>query len=154
MNPLRGHTPLEIGGKKRILACDMNAGEVLFRRIGAHWVLWIAERFIGRKTSDKNGKERIDLIDVSPHETVTALYAMLATDRMNRERNGEEILESEESLRELVTLANLRLVNAALTNAVLTSFYVPGEANEAAGSADGGPHSAGHAPTPGTGERL
>jgi hypothetical protein len=150
---IRKQVTIELDGAKRTLACDLNAGDTLFDSVGPHWVLWLAERFIGQKTKGPDGKEKYHLVDLRPRETALALYAMLATDREDRQERGEEIQETVQSLRRAVNISNESHIRLQLTNAILASFHIPGEAVEAAASVEGGPHFDGHAKTPGTGER-
>ncbi|QNI37526.1 hypothetical protein [Edaphobacter albus] len=121
-NTIAGRVHLDIGGKRRTLACDMNAGEVLFNQRGEHWVLWLIERFVGTPVRDSGKVVSYRREKMSPVDEIATLYALLATDR---EDTGIE--DSEKVLRRSVGMFNRQDVSDAITKAILASFGVPGE---------------------------
>ena len=146
MNSIAGRVGVEIGGVRRTLVCDMNAGAVLFERFGEHWTLWLIERFFGRPVKLADGRKGRELEKMPPADLIAVLYALLATDR---EDSGHE--DGEKELRRVIGLVDLPEVQAAVTRAVVASFGIPGEAVEVvAGAADAPPSSA-RAATDGTG---
>ena len=145
-NAIAGRVGLELGGRRRTLACDMNAGDVLYGLVGEHWVLWLIERFIGRPVKDGGGALRYVREKLSPAQEVSALHALLATDR---EDTGTE--DSEKELRRAITLVNRQEVQDAITRTVLASFGVPGEELEVVAVAVDAPPGNAPARTPGTG---
>lgn len=121
-NTIAGRVHLDIGGKRRTLACDMNAGEVLFQQRGEHWVLWLIERFVGIPARDNDKVIGYRRERMSPVDEVATLFALLATDR---EDSGSD--DSEKELRRAIGIFNRQDVVDAITKAVLASFGVPGE---------------------------
>jgi hypothetical protein len=151
-NAIAGRVHLELDGKRRTLACDMNAGEVLYEKHGDHWTLWLIERFVGRPVYDGGKPKKIigyQREKFPPSDEVSALYALLATDR---EDSGVD--DDEKSLRRCITLVNRNEVKDAITRAVLASFGVPGEDLEVVVHAADAPPGTVPAPTHGIGTQF
>lgn len=142
-----------IDGVKRKLSCDMNAGDILFDVFGTHWNIWMVEHFTGIPQKDDEGNVTRRLIDLRPSEIATVLYALLATDREDRQDAGCPIEESPKTLRRSITLATESETLLTLTHAVWASFAMPGKADEASVNAGGESRGSAPAITPGTGER-
>lgn len=129
-NVIAGRIKAKIAGVVRTLACDMNAAEVLFRQHGEEWQAWLVDRFIGEKVKLESGGEGRRAKPLSPFETVQVLYALLATDRFD-----SNLLETEETLRGQIGMADFAGVQVAIMQAVLAGFGLPGELIEAVGVA-------------------
>ena len=145
MNAIRGMVRLEIAGVQRTLACDMNAGTVLFESKGEYWTLWLIERFIGRPVKLADGRKGRKLEKLPPAELVEVLHALLASDREDTGRVDDLKL-----LRRQLGLADFTDVQKEVTRAVIASFGIPGEEFEVvAGAAS--PRGKKRAATAGTG---
>jgi len=146
MSSVRGVVEVGVAGEKRTLVCDMLAADALFHSLGAHWLLWLYERFLGQPGELPDGTKIRKLEPLSPKELVTALYGMLARDR---ETSGRA--ETEESLMAALNPFAFPELQQALTRAVLASLGVPGEVKEADAGAAAVPPGSGRAETHGTG---
>jgi hypothetical protein len=148
-NGISGRVSLDIGGQRRELACDMNAGQVLYEQRGEHWVLWLIERFIGTPVREGGKVAYYRREKLPPADEVSTLFALLSTDREDTGRDDTEI-----ELRRSIGLFNRQDVLDAVTKAVLASFGVPGEEVEVVAVAVDAPRGREAAQTPGTGTRF
>lgn len=139
MSLLANQEHVELAGERRLLCPDLNMAAALHERVGAHWLLWLAERWIGRPVKVE-GKPARQLEPVKPAELAMVLYALLQTDREMAAERGEARAESEATIRRRITLANLDAVQTAVTKAILQCFLAPGEGVESVA------HAAGEAP--------
>lgn len=117
-HPITGVTSLEVAGEIRTLACDMNCAAVLFDIKGERWTEWLAERFIGVSV---DGGRRIE--PLKPGDMIVALYALLATDRLDAPRPEESIA----GLGRAIQLRDMAALQIALVRCVMTSFGLPGK---------------------------
>lgn len=149
MNVITGRNAIEIGGVRRMLACDMNAATVLYEAKGEHWTLWLIERFVGRTVTLPGGGQGRKMEKLSPAELIEVLYALMATDREDAGRVDDIKL-----LRKSIRLGEMLEVQAAVTRAVISSFGIPGEGIEVVAGAAGGPRGSERATTDGTGTKC
>lgn len=126
IHPIKGTATLVIAGETRTLACDMNCAAVLSEAKGDHWNEWLVERFLGRQVETKDGSPARSVTSLTPADSITVLYALLASDREDSGR-----IESERSLRRVIGLADLPDLQLATIRAVLAGFGLPGEFIEA-----------------------
>ena len=150
MSVLSGSVHVTLAGERRALNPDLNMGAVLFDRIGSHWLLWLAERWLGSPTR-LDGRQARKLEPTRPEELALVLYALLQTDRELAAERGELRNESEVSVRRSVTLANMQDVQTAVAKAILSCFLTPGESEGLDVRVDGEAPGSAHAQTSGTG---
>jgi hypothetical protein len=132
---ITGRSSLEIAGEVRTLACDMNCAAALYEAKGDRWSEWLVDRFLGEAVEVDGGKHGRRVKPISPADTITALHALLATDR----EDGNRVGETEKSLRRSLGLAAMPDVQLAMMRAVLAGFGLPGEFIEAVAKAVDGP---------------
>lgn len=125
-HPIKGTTTLVVAGETRTLVCDMNCAAALSEAKGEHWQDWLVNRFLGEAVTAKDGTKGRRVTPLTPADSITALHALLATDREDSGR-----IETEKSLRRSLGLADLADVQLALIRTVLASFGLPGEFIEA-----------------------
>lgn len=122
-HPITGVATVMVGGEQRKLAFDMNAAAALFDSIGDQWNEWLVARFLG---SEVEGKEARLFTPLTPADTVTALHALLASDR---EDSGRP--ETAATLRRTVNPTETLTLQLAMLRVVMTAFGIPGEGIEA-----------------------
>ncbi len=130
-NPISGRVHVTLGGIRRELVCDMTAAAVLFQvpEIGAHWPLWVIERFVGIPQR-VDGKTVRKLPPLDPADLAIAVYAFLATDRARNQRD-ETVLDVQSS----VGIGQIANLQSLCTQAAIASLGVPGEGHEVVTSA-------------------
>ena len=124
-HPITGASTIMLGGEERHLAFDMNCAAALFESKGDGWNEWLGDRFLGKLDE---GTRKV--APLTPIDTITALYALLATDREDAPRE-----ESEKSLRRIVPPVELPELQLKMLKVVLKGFGLPGESIEAVATA-------------------
>lgn len=150
MEFLAGGTHIALAGEQRFLCPDLNMGRVLDGRVGEHWLLWLAERWLGRSVR-VDGKDVRQTEPVKPDELAMVLYAMLETDRELSAERGAPRQETEAMIRRCVHLGNIHELQATIARAVLSCFVSPGEAEGLDVRAEVAAPGSEPAPTPGVG---
>ena len=116
-HPITGVTTLTIAGETRTLACDMNCAAVLYESVGERWPEWLTQRFLG--ISVDKGRQ---LEPLTPTDMMTALHALLASDRMDLGRK-----ETTQTLARSIGFAAYADMQVAVVRCVAAAFGLPGK---------------------------